>query len=100
MALFVISLPRLVRVPRFAVRSPYVTFALAYSGLFVLAFSAIGNFGLLARQRTQLLPFVLVLIAVPARALVTESRARSREMVTKTPKRLRSEQLAAERAVP
>ena len=100
MALFIISLPRLVRVPGYAMRTPYVMFALVYTGLFILAFSSIGNFGILTRQRTQVLPFVLVLIAVPARALVTESRARSREMVTKTPKRLQSEHLAAKRAVP
>ena len=54
------------RVPWFAVRTPYVAFALAYTAMFVLAFSAIGNFGLLTRQRTQVLPFVLVLLAVPA----------------------------------
>ena len=86
--------------PGSSVRTPYVAFALAYTALFVLAFSSIGNFGLLTRQRTQVLPFVLVLLAVPARALVSElapGRARS---VTRTPKRLRSEQLAAERAVP
>ncbi len=104
MALFVISLPRLLRVPRFAVRTPYVAFALAYSGLFVLAFSAIGNFGILARQRTQVLPFVLVLIAIPARAVVTESRARSRDSVTKAENvdagRARSEKLPTEQPVP
>jgi hypothetical protein len=99
MALFIISVPRLVRMPGFAVRTPYVMFALAYTGLFILAFSAIGNFGLLARQRTQVLPFVLVLIAVPARAVVTESRARSRDSVTKTTRRP-LQQLASERAVP
>jgi hypothetical protein len=31
----------------------------------VYAFSAIGNFGILTRQRTQVLPFVLVLAALP-----------------------------------
>jgi hypothetical protein len=79
MAIFILSLPRLVRVPRFAVSRPYVAFALAYTALFVLAFSAIGNFGLLTRQRTQLLPFVLVLIAMPARAKVPDSRLREAE---------------------
>jgi hypothetical protein len=47
-------------------RWPYVAFILVYSGLFVVAFSSIANFGILARERTQLLPFVLVLLAVPA----------------------------------
>jgi hypothetical protein len=46
-------------------RLPYVTFVLVYTGLFVLAFSSIANFGILARERTQLLPFFLVLLAVP-----------------------------------
>jgi len=47
-------------------RWPYVAFILVYSGLFVVAFSSIANFGILARERTQLLPFFLVLLAVPA----------------------------------
>ena len=61
-----LSLPRLARLPRLFVRTPYVVFAVAYTPLFVLAFSAVGNFGLLTRQRTQLFPFVLVLLALPA----------------------------------
>jgi hypothetical protein len=44
-------------------RQPYVGLALAFVGLFVLAFSGIGNFGILARQRVQALPFLLVLLA-------------------------------------
>jgi hypothetical protein len=47
-------------------RWPYVVFVLVYSALFVVAFSSISNFGILARERTQLLPFFLVLLAVPA----------------------------------
>jgi hypothetical protein len=51
-----------VRHPR---RWPYVALILVFSGLFVVAFSSIANFGILARERTQLLPFFLVLLAVP-----------------------------------
>jgi hypothetical protein len=47
-------------------RWPYVAFILVYSGLFVVAFSSIANFGILARERIQLLPFFLVLLCVPA----------------------------------
>jgi hypothetical protein len=47
-------------------RRPYVAFILVYSALFVVAFSSIANFGILARERTQLLPFFLVLLAMPA----------------------------------
>ncbi len=46
-------------------RSPYLAFVAAYSILFVVAFSNFGNFGLLARQRVQVFPFVLVALAVP-----------------------------------
>jgi hypothetical protein len=47
-------------------RRPYVAFVAVYSLLFVFAFSSIANFGILARERTQVLPFFLVLLAVPA----------------------------------
>jgi hypothetical protein len=60
-------------------RYPYVAFILVYSALFVVAFSSIGNFGILARERTQLLPFFLVLLAVPA--------SRTRPAVTPAPTR-------------
>jgi hypothetical protein len=48
-------------------RQPYVAFAIVYVGLFILSFSGFANFGLLARERTQLLPLFLVLLAVPPR---------------------------------
>ncbi len=64
-ALAVISLPRLRGVPSHLRRNPYVTFAVVYSLLFVVAFSNIGNLGLLARQRIQAFPILLVLIALP-----------------------------------
>jgi hypothetical protein len=46
-------------------RLPYVTFVVVYGVLFIMAFSSIANFGILARERTQLLPLFLVLLAVP-----------------------------------
>lgn len=60
-----LSWRRLVRVPGFFFRVPYLSFCVAYSAMFVFAFSAINNFGILTRQRTQLFPLVLVLLAVP-----------------------------------
>lgn len=55
-------------------RRPYVAFVLIYSTLFVFAFSTIANFGILARERTQLLPFFLVLLAIPAGRRAPSSR--------------------------
>lgn len=59
-------------------------YALYYLLTFVFAFSAIGNFGILARQRVQVLPLVMMLACLP---IVTEgppiseriARRRSRE---------------------
>ncbi len=48
-------------------RAPYLAFVSAYSVLFVIAFSNFGNFGILARQRVQVFPFILVLLAIPRR---------------------------------
>ena len=36
-----------------------------YSVLFVYAFAALGNLGLIARERTLLFPFFLVLLCIP-----------------------------------
>jgi len=46
-------------------RQPYVATALSFTAVFIFGFSSIANFGILARQRTQVLPFYLVLLAVP-----------------------------------
>ena len=50
---------------RSARRQPYIALCLVYSALFCAAYSGIANFGVLARQRVQLLPFYLVLLSVP-----------------------------------
>ena len=46
-------------------RWPYVAFVVVYTAGFVVAFASISNFGILARERVQLLPFFFVLLAVP-----------------------------------
>jgi len=46
-------------------RVPYLAFVLAYSAMFVVGFSSIANFGILARQRVQLYPLFLVLLCLP-----------------------------------
>jgi hypothetical protein len=44
---------------------PFIDYAFTFAGLFIIAFSSIGNFGILTRQRVQLYPFVLILLAWP-----------------------------------
>lgn len=43
-------------------RSPYITFSLAYTVGFIFGHSAILNLGIVARQRSQLIPFLMVLL--------------------------------------
>ena len=54
----------LASVPRQLLRNPYLAYVVGYSTLFIIAFANIGNIGILARQRTQLLPVLLTLLAL------------------------------------
>ena len=56
---------RIAAVPRLFVRVPYIAFVTTFSVLFIFAFANIGNFGIVARERVQLFPLVLVLLALP-----------------------------------
>jgi hypothetical protein len=50
---------------RASVLRPYVLLCTIYSLMFMYAFAALGNLGLIYRERTLLLPFLLVLLAIP-----------------------------------
>jgi hypothetical protein len=65
LALFVTSYRRLVALPRAMVKIPYVAFSVVFSLCFIFAFAAVGNFGIMVRQRVQLFPFLLVVLAIP-----------------------------------
>ena len=66
-----LSLRRLRRLPLELFRRPYLAFGVAYTFAFVYAFSSLGNFGILARQRSQLLPLLFVILCIPERAVST-----------------------------
>ncbi|MGH2793467.1 MAG: hypothetical protein ACRDKG_04100 [Actinomycetota bacterium] len=57
-------------------RRPYVFTSLLMVGMLIVAFSSIGNLGILARERVQLLPFFLVLLAVPSKKWIAKREAR------------------------
>lgn len=59
------SVSQLLKLPKYLFQVPYVAYALTYTVMFVIAFSSIGNFGILTRQRTQVLPLALVLLVLP-----------------------------------
>jgi hypothetical protein len=63
-ALVLASWRSLRQVPRYLRESPFVLMCLAYSAVFIYLFSALGNVGLLARERTLLFPFLFVLFAL------------------------------------
>jgi hypothetical protein len=64
--LSIVRLPSILAAIRSMRRQSYVAFAFFFSGLFIVAFSGVANFGTLARERVQLLPLYLVLLfAVP-----------------------------------
>ncbi|MGI9119550.1 MAG: hypothetical protein ACR2G7_05420 [Acidimicrobiales bacterium] len=56
---------RLASGARELLRTPFVAFSLTFTLLFVVAFSAIGNFGILARQRSLVYPLLIVLVTLP-----------------------------------
>ncbi|HWG73749.1 MAG TPA: glycosyltransferase family 39 protein [Acidimicrobiales bacterium] len=66
LGLTLVSWRRLRSLPRMLWRNPYLVFALLYSALFVLAFANFSNFGILARERVQMFPMFMVLLAIPA----------------------------------
>lgn len=80
--LMVRSRDRLKTLHRSSSRHPYVGYALLFVLLFTFAFSSVGNFGILARQRVQVFPFLFVLMAAP---IVVRERKPSRAEVMASP---------------
>jgi len=64
-ALVVAAIPRIVSAMQHVRSDTYPVYAMAFVIVFVYLFSAMGNFGILARQRTMVLPLVLVLVGLP-----------------------------------
>ncbi len=46
---------------------PFAVYAVVAVVLFIIVFGSFANFGILARQRTQILPFLFILLCMPAR---------------------------------
>jgi hypothetical protein len=73
MLFIALSWRRWYRAPRLLREYPYVMTALVVILLFVIAFSALGNFGLLVRERAMILPLVLVPLCLAHRTAVMTS---------------------------
>ena len=59
------SLRNLRMVPRAIFARPYAMLCLVYTGAFIYTFAALGNLGLIERERVLVLPFLLVLLCIP-----------------------------------
>ena len=59
---------RLLSIPRRLRDDPYVAYALSIVLMLIFVLGTIGNFGILARQRSQVMPFVFVLLCVAVMA--------------------------------
>jgi hypothetical protein len=61
---------------------PYISYCVGILGTFIYAFSAFSNFGILARQRCQVMPFFLALLCLPEwepRTISTEEAIAGRD---------------------
>ena len=75
--LVALSWRSLVKLPGRLRRQPYLILCIVYTIVFVYAFSNFGNFGILTRQRVQVLPFVLVFLALRAPRVTAEPQTTS-----------------------
>lgn len=83
LGLMAFSLPRLRGILKRLRAEPYLLLCLVYVLLFVYGYSNMSNFGILTRQRVQVLPLVLVFVALlPLRDRIHVERAKqpSQEM--------------------
>lgn len=85
LALLAASLARLKHVPRFALRRPFVMMCLPYILLFVIGFATFGNFGIIARQRVQVYPFLVALVCLPVRGPDDRGESPSRRLARPYP---------------
>jgi hypothetical protein len=70
------AIPRLTAAMRSIRTEPYIAYAVAFTIVFVYLFSALGNFGILARQRVMTIPLVLLVVALPT----AKERVRQRRL--------------------
>lgn len=81
LVLTVAAWPRLKTLPTLLRRNPWLVFAVVYALAFIIAFSGFSNFGILARQRVLMIPFFLVLLALPKP--LSKQKVRTRDATRK-----------------
>ena len=90
LVLAVVGWRRLLSIPRRIRAEPYVALAIAFILMFIFAFGTIANFGILARERSQMMPYAFVLLSLTAVATSTrEPRRTPASSRPSTPRRSR-----------
>ena len=82
MVLFLRSWRQILAIPRLVRKEPYVAACVVFLFAFIIAFSSFSNFGILARERTQMWPVLLALICVPT---PVTARSSPREIAARRP---------------
>jgi len=85
LVLTIVSWRRLLSIRRRIRPEPYVALALAFVLMFFFAFGTISNFGILARERSQMMPYVFVLLSLTAMA--STARRGERRQTPREPRR-------------
>lgn len=80
----VLSLRRLVCLPVELFRRPYAAFAVVYTLAFIYAFSALENFGILARQRSQVLPVLFAVLCISRSRALSSDEPKSSPLLQQT----------------
>jgi hypothetical protein len=72
-ALLIVSWRRLASAFTAMRRHPYLLLVALYSLVWIILFASLGNLGILVRERTSLLPLLLVLVSWPAATRARET---------------------------
>ncbi len=83
LGLLLASWRRLRTIPSLLRDHPYLTFSLTYLVLFVYAFSGFSNFGILARERSLIIPFLAVLLSLSLPEAFARQRRVERELLAR-----------------
>ena len=67
LGIYALSRKRIRNLPRLIVSNPYITFVVTTIFLVGLAYTSLANLGLLTRQKSLIMPFLLLLPCLPAR---------------------------------
>jgi hypothetical protein len=83
MLVAIFSRRRITKVLKEMMSTPYIVFAVIYTLVFIYAFSTIGNFGILVRQRVQVYPLFFVILALPKPPRVSDDAPAKRRSLAR-----------------